>query len=131
MFTLIRKILFLFDAEKMHIFSLKMMSFLNEIGLFRLFVKKRINAPVTVMGITFPNAIGLAAGLDKDAMHIDALAECGFGFVEVGTVTPLAQAGNDKPRLFRLQRDKAIINRMGFNNQGVNALVDNVISSDW
>ncbi len=131
MYSLLRKFLFLFDAEVIHVFSLNMLSFINSTGLLALFVKKRINAPVTVMGINFPNAVGLAAGLDKNARHIDALSKCGFGFVEVGTVTPLAQAGNEKPRLFRLQADNAIINRMGFNNDGVDALVDHVKHSDW
>ena len=129
MYSLIRRILFLFDAETIHVFSLKALSFINSVGLLRLFVKKRIDSPVTVMGIEFPNAVGLAAGLDKNARHIDALAQCGFGFIEVGTVTPLAQPGNDKPRLFRLPADDAIINRMGFNNAGVEALVNNVKKS--
>ena len=129
MYSLLRRLLFLFDAETVHVFSLNFLSFVNSIGLLRLFVKKRVSAPVTVMGIDFPNAVGLAAGLDKNAGHIDALAQCGFGFIEVGTVTPLAQAGNDKPRLFRLEADNAIINRMGFNNLGVEALVNNVKKS--
>jgi len=129
MYKVIRKILFLFDAEKIHVLSLNMMSLLNSVGLLKLFFKKRINAPVTVMGIEFPNAVGLAAGLDKNAKHIDALSQCGFGFIEVGTVTPLAQVGNEKPRLFRLPEDEAIINRMGFNNDGVASLVNNVKGS--
>ncbi len=129
MYSIIRRFLFLFNAESIHVFSLKMLSLANSLGLLRLFVKKQINSPVTVMGITFPNAVGLAAGLDKNASHIDALAQCGFGFIEVGTVTPLAQPGNDKPRLFRMPADSAIINRMGFNNAGVEALVDNVKKS--
>lgn len=116
----------MFDAETIHVFSLKFLSFANCTGLLSLFLKKRIASPRTVMGIEFPNAVGLAAGLDKNAQHIDALAQCGFGFIEVGTVTPLAQPGNDKPRLFRLVEDKAIINRMGFNNAGVQALLENV-----
>jgi dihydroorotate dehydrogenase len=131
MYFLLRKLLFLFDAEFIHVFSLNMLSLINATGLLKLFVKKRIDAPVTVMGITFPNAVGLAAGMDKNARHIDALSHCGFGFVEVGTVTPLAQPGNDKPRLFRLQADHAIINRMGFNNEGVDTLVDHVKQSNW
>ena len=131
MYSLLRKFLFLFDAEVIHVFSLNMMSFINTTGLLKLFIKKRIDAPVTVMGITFPNAVGLAAGMDKNARHIDALSQCGFGFVEVGTVTPLPQPGNDKPRLFRLQADHAIINRMGFNNEGVDTLVDHVKQSNW
>jgi len=130
MYSLIRRILFLFDAESAHVFSLKALSFLNRIGLLRALVDKRIDSPLTVMGINFPNAVGLAAGLDKNARHIDALAQCGFGFIEVGTVTPLAQPGNDKPRLFRLAADGAIINRMGFNNAGVDALIENVKASN-
>ncbi len=129
MYSLIKRFLFLFDAESIHVFSLKALSLANRLGMLRLFVKKRVDSPVTVMGITFPNAVGLAAGLDKNAQHIDALAQCGFGFVEVGTVTPVAQPGNDKPRLFRLPQDNAIINRMGFNNAGVDALVENVKNS--
>ena len=118
--------MFLFDAESIHVFSLNMLSFFHSIGLLKLFIKKPVNAPVTVMGISFANAVGLAAGLDKNARHIDALAQCGFGFLEVGTVTPVAQPGNERPRLFRLEADNAIINRMGFNNDGVKALIDNV-----
>lgn len=129
MYSIIRRFLFLFNAENIHVFSLKMLSLANSLGVLRFFVKKQINSPVTVMGITFPNAVGLAAGLDKNARHIDALAQCGFGFIEVGTVTPLAQPGNDKPRLFRMPADSAIINRMGFNNAGVKALVKNVKKS--
>lgn len=129
MYLLLRKLLFTLDAERAHELSLKGLSWFNRLGLLGLVVKKRVNAPVTVMGIEFPNAVGLAAGLDKNAQHIDALAQCGFGFIEVGTVTPLAQPGNDKPRLFRLPEDHAIINRMGFNNAGVEALIANVKKS--
>jgi len=131
MYSLIKRILFLFDAEVIHVFSLNMMNFLYSTGLLKLFVKKHINAHVNVMGIEFPNAVGLAAGLDKNGKHIDALCRSGFGFIEIGTVTPLAQAGNDKPRLFRLVADNAIINRMGFNNDGVETLLSNVKKSDW
>lgn len=130
MYSLLRRLLFSFDAEVVHVFSLNFLSFMNALGLLSWFVKRRVDAPVTVMGIEFPNAVGLAAGLDKNARHIDALARCGFGFIEVGTVTPLAQPGNEKPRLFRLEADHAIINRMGFNNAGVAALVDAVKKSD-
>jgi len=128
-YPIVRRLLFLFDAEYIHVFSLKALSFSHSIGLLKFFVRKKVTSPVTVMGINFPNAVGLAAGLDKDARHIAALAQCGFGFVEVGTVTPLAQMGNDKPRLFRLAEDQAIINRMGFNNAGVEALIQNVKKS--
>lgn len=83
------------------------------------------------MGLEFPNPVGLAAGLDKDAAHIDALARMGFGFIEVGTVTPRAQPGNPRPRLFRLPRANALINRFGFNNVGVEAFLDNVARSRW
>lgn len=114
------------DAETAHNIGLRSLSVLNRLGLMRLIARPPVQAPVTVMGIRFPNAVGLAAGLDKDARHIDALAACGFGFIEVGTVTPRPQPGNDKPRLFRLRADEAIINRMGFNNDGVEALVEQV-----
>lgn len=129
MYSIIRRFLFLFDAETIHVFSLKALSLASKLGMLTLFIKKRIESPVTVMGINFPNAVGLAAGLDKNALHIDALSQCGFGFIEVGTVTPLAQQGNEKPRLFRLPEDQAIINRMGFNNTGVESLVHNVRKS--
>ena len=80
--------------------------------------------PVRAMGLEFPNPVGLAAGLDKDAMHIDALARMGFGFIEVGTVTPRPQPGNPKPRLFRIPEKEALVNRFGFNNAGVHAFVE-------
>jgi dihydroorotate dehydrogenase len=83
------------------------------------------------MGLEFPNPVGLAAGLDKDAAHIDALARMGFGFIEVGTVTPRSQAGNPKPRLFRIEQKEAIINRFGFNNVGLDAFLDNVRATRW
>jgi dihydroorotate dehydrogenase len=89
-------------------------------------VKKPADLPVTVMGLEFPNPVGLAAGLDKNADHLDALGNLGFGFIEVGTVTPVAQPGNPKPRMFRLTEHQALINRMGFNNHGVEHLLDRV-----
>ena len=125
-YPVVRKLLFLLKPETAHIVSLRLMDVANKLGLLKLFVGKPIQAPVTVMGIEFLNPVGLAAGLDKNGEHIDALAACGFGFVEIGTVTPLAQPGNPKPRLFRLEADEAIINRMGFNNQGVEYLIENV-----
>jgi dihydroorotate dehydrogenase len=100
------------------------------LGLTRI-VKKPAPDPRNVMGITFPNPVGLAAGLDKDGAYIDALAELGFGSIEVGTVTPRAQPGNPKPRIFRLPEARAIINRMGFNNGGVDAFVANVQASKF
>ncbi|HHJ36517.1 MAG TPA: quinone-dependent dihydroorotate dehydrogenase [Gammaproteobacteria bacterium] len=126
MYSILRKILFLFDAETVHVLSLNILSLLSSTGILKWFIKRPVDSPVTVMGIEFPNPVGLAAGLDKDGRHIRALSQCGFGFIEVGTVTPVAQPGNDKPRLFRLPADEAIINRMGFNNAGVEALVRNV-----
>lgn len=129
-YALIRKILFLLEPERAHKISLWSLDLAYKLGLLGLFVGKRISAPVTVMGIEFPNAVGLAAGLDKNGDHIDSLAACGFGFVEIGTVTPRAQPGNPKPRLFRLVDDQAIINRMGFNNHGVDYLVQQVKKSN-
>ncbi|MDH5612281.1 MAG: quinone-dependent dihydroorotate dehydrogenase [Gammaproteobacteria bacterium] len=125
-YPVVRKLLFLLEPETAHTLSLKLMDVAHRLGLLRWIVGKPVKAPVTVMGIEFSNPIGLAAGLDKNGEHIDALAACGFGFVEIGTVTPRAQPGNPKPRLFRLEADEAIINRMGFNNKGVEYLLDNV-----
>lgn len=125
-YPLLKKILFLMKPETAHAVSLGLLDAANKFGLLKLVFGKPIKAPVKVMGIEFLNPIGLAAGLDKNGEHIDALAACGFGFVEIGTVTPVAQPGNPKPRLFRLEADEAIINRMGFNNEGVEYLVDNV-----
>ena len=115
--------MFRMDAEKAHVFGLHNLARLHRLGLIGLIKPLKFNKPVEVMGLVFPNPIGLAAGLDKDGTCIDAFASLGFGFVEIGTVTPKPQPGNEKPRLFRLKEHKAIINRMGFNNQGVDALV--------
>ncbi len=125
-YPLARKLLFLLDPETAHTLSLRLLDVANKLGLLKLFLGRTVEAPVKVMGLEFINPIGLAAGLDKNGEHIDALAACGFGFVEIGTVTPKAQPGNPRPRLFRLTADEAIINRMGFNNDGVEALVNNV-----
>jgi len=121
-----RSIMFKTDAEASHHFALSSLKALQHTPLSMLWSQQVPNKPVTVAGITFPNALGLAAGLDKNADCIDAFAQMGFGFIEVGTVTPRPQYGNDKPRLFRLPAANAIINRMGFNNQGVDYLVENV-----
>jgi dihydroorotate dehydrogenase len=129
LYTIVRKILFMLEPERAHGVSLFLMDVFYKLGLLRLLVGKRISSPVSVMGIEFPNPIGLAAGLDKNGDHIDSLAACGFGFIEIGTVTPRAQPGNPKPRLFRLVDDQAIINRMGFNNEGVEHLVRQVKNS--
>lgn len=123
MYRILRRLLFCFPPEASHHLSLTLMSLANKLGLLALFVKKIPAQPTTVMGVEFPNPVGLAAGLDKDAKHIAALSALGFGFIEVGTVTPRSQPGNPKPRLFRLPEVEAIINRMGFNNQGVEHLV--------
>ncbi|MDR2366397.1 MAG: quinone-dependent dihydroorotate dehydrogenase [Zoogloeaceae bacterium] len=131
MYTLLRRALFLLDAEKAHHLGLTGLSFLHACGLAGLLAKARVTDPTTVMGIDFPNKVGLAAGLDKNGAHIDALAALGFGHIEVGTATPRPQPGNPKPRLFRLPEAQAIINRMGFNNRGVEALVANIKTSDF
>lgn len=131
LYNLIRLVLFRFDAEKSHNLALKAMSLLASIGLLKFLFKPVVDAPVTIMGLEFKNKVGLAAGLDKNAKHIDALAQTGFGFIEVGTVTPKGQPGNEKPRLFRLPESNAIINRMGFNNEGVDSLIKSVKKSNY
>ena len=128
-YPLLRAVLFMFDPERAHAISMALLDLAYRLGLTALLFGKRKHAPVHVFGLEFPNAVGLAAGLDKNGDHIDALAACGFGFVEIGTVTPKPQPGNDRPRLFRLVKDEAIINRMGFNNEGVDYLVNNVRTS--
>lgn len=126
LYSLIRPLLFRLDAETAHNVTLGTLRFLNDYGLDTLLNKPIPAQPIEVMGLTFPNPVGLAAGLDKNGDYLDALAALGFGFVEIGTVTPLPQPGNPKPRLFRYPEAEAIINRMGFNNDGVDALVDNI-----
>src|ERR1043165_1713981 len=125
----IRPILFLFDPEKIHHFTFASLKFFGRIPLMKnllssLFVKESPSLERELFGIKFKNPVGLAAGLDKDAKLIDELACLGFGFIEIGTLTPKPQPGNDKPRLFRLPQDQALINRMGFNNEGVLAAVE-------
>ena len=109
-----------------HDVSLSSLSLLNKLGILTIIKPRFTGDPVTVMGIEFPNKIGLAAGLDKDGEYISALSNLGFGFIEIGTVTPRSQTGNPKPRLFRLPGANAIINRMGFNNHGIDNLIENV-----
>ncbi|NMF98568.1 quinone-dependent dihydroorotate dehydrogenase [Aromatoleum toluolicum] len=123
LYDIARPILFSLDAETAHEFSL---ATLNLAGRFLPAGKPATSDPVEVMGLSFPNRIGLAAGLDKNGEAIDGLARFGFGFIEIGTVTPRPQPGNPRPRLFRLPEVRGIINRMGFNNHGVDALVANV-----
>ena len=125
-YSLVRNLLFRLQPETAHDLSLEWMSAAHRLKLLEPFVSPIPASPCKVMGIHFPNRVGLAAGLDKNADHIDALSALGFGFVEVGTVTPRAQPGNPKPRLFRLADERAIINRMGFNNKGIDHLVDRV-----
>ena len=126
LYDLLRPLLFKLDAETAHHVTLSAMSIAHRLGALRHFAQESTCNPRTVMGLTFPNPVGLAAGLDKNGTHIDALAALGFGFIEVGTVTPRPQPGNPKPRLFRVPAANAIINRMGFNNDGVDKLITNV-----
>lgn len=123
MYSLARPLLFSLAPESAHELTLSMLKSAHKMGAIRQTVAAK---PVTCMGIEFPNPVGLAAGLDKNGAYIDALAGLGFGFIEIGTITPKPQEGNPKPRLFRIPQAKAIINRMGFNNDGVDQLVENV-----
>lgn len=128
LYALARPFLFSIDAEAAHNLALPSLKRAAALGATRVLSKPKSD-PRSVMGIQFPNPVGLAAGLDKDGAYIDGLASLGFGFIEVGTVTPRAQPGNPKPRMFRLPAANAIINRMGFNNGGVDAFVANVQAS--
>jgi len=125
-YKLMRNLMFMLDAEKAHYLGLKSLNILEMTGLLALLYPKPKASSVTVMGLIFPNAVGLAAGLDKNGDYIEALASVGFGSIEIGTVTPRPQDGNPKPRLFRLPKAEAIINRMGFNNLGVDHLIEQV-----
>lgn len=130
LYALTRPLLFALNAESAHNLTLPALRKAHAMGLTDK-LRKIAPDPRTVMGLTFPNPVGLAAGLDKDGAYIDGLAALGFGSIEVGTVTPRAQPGNAKPRMFRLPSKNAIINRMGFNNGGVDAFVANVQSSKF
>jgi dihydroorotate dehydrogenase len=125
-YQLAKPLLFALDAERAHDLGLKAIETAYRLGLNPLMATRPKALPTRVFGIDFPNPVGLAAGLDKNAAHIDALASLGFGFIEVGTITPRPQPGNPRPRMFRLPDQLAVINRLGFNNQGVDALVRNV-----
>jgi dihydroorotate dehydrogenase len=125
-YPLLRPLLFSMDPEAAHDFSFAQLDRLERCGLLSHFIGEPLIKPAHVCGIAFRNPVGLAAGLDKDGKHIDALATLGFGFLEIGTVTPKAQSGNPKPRMFRLPEANALINRMGFNNDGVDACVERV-----
>ena len=125
-YPLARRFLFGLDAEAAHDFTMTALAHTQGTPLALAYSKRRVDDPVTLAGLHFPNRVGMAAGLDKNARCIDGLAAMGFGFVEVGTVTPLGQPGNPKPRMFRLPEAHALINRLGFNNDGLDAFVANV-----
>ncbi len=124
LYSLLRPLLFSLDPETAHDLSLDLLQ-----RFHRLLPGGRIDKPVQVMGLEFPNAVGLAAGLDKNADYVDGLVSLGFGFVEVGSVTPKAQPGNPRPRVFRLTQQRSLINRMGFNNKGVEHLLGRVAAA--
>src|SRR5690625_2292573 len=126
MYGWLRKSLFMLPPEAAHEVALKSLCAGQLVGLPRLMAGRPPARPVSLMGLEFPNPVGLAAGLDKNGDYIDALGGLGFGFIEVGTVTPKPQAGNARPRMFRLPEHQAIINRLGFNNKGVDHLVANL-----
>ncbi len=130
-YTLAKPLLFQLDAEVAHDLTLKCLKFAQKAGLLHLYPSPIICESRTVMGITFPNAVGLAAGLDKNGAVIDAMASLGFGFIEIGTITPRPQPGNPKPRLFRVKQAQGIINRFGFNNLGVDHLIANVKAAQY
>ncbi len=129
MFNLVRSLLFLMPAEKAHYFTMNWLKFLINLPIIKQYFLAKLNnrtykKPTQIAGLNFHNPIGLAAGFDKNARYYNELHLLGFGFVEIGTVTPKPQEGNPKPRLFRLKKDEALINRMGFNNEGVDAVVE-------
>ena len=130
-YPFVRKALFQLDPERAHEVTFQQLRRVSGTPLEMLVRQKVPTKPVTCMGLTFKNPLGLAAGLDKNGAYIDALASLGFGFIEVGTVTPKAQAGNPLPRLFRLPEQQAVINRMGFNNHGIDAMIANIERSDF
>ncbi len=131
MYKLTRSALFCLSAETAHDFAMEMISAGERLGLTRLISPTVPSKPREVMGLTFNNPVGLAAGLDKNGECIDGLGSLGFGFLELGTVTPVGQPGNPKPRMFRIPEREALINRMGFNNLGVDQLVANVQKSRY
>lgn len=130
-YSAIRNVFFKFDPEAIHELTIKGFKATGATPLNLLYKQNVPDKPVEVMGIKFPNPVGLAAGLDKNGEGIKAFEAMGFGFIEIGTVTPRPQPGNDKPRIFRLPEANAIINRMGFNNKGVDYLVDQVIKAKF
>ena len=133
MYKLIRSILFRFNTEAVHHFSMGSLSFACKFGLVKKIISNKFSyhhpsLEKEVFGLKFRNPVGLGAGFDKNALYLNELEALGFGFVEIGTVTPRPQAGNDKPRLFRLPKDKALINRMGFNNDGVEVIAKRLLA---
>ncbi len=131
MYGLTRPFLFALDPERAHALGLKAIETAYRTGLNPLIASRPKPMPLTVFGLKFENPVGLAAGMDKNGAHIDALSSLGFGFIEIGTTTPRAQDGNPKPRMFRLPQFDAVINRLGFNNEGVDVLVRNVERTRW
>ncbi|MET0345102.1 MAG: quinone-dependent dihydroorotate dehydrogenase [Casimicrobiaceae bacterium] len=130
-YPLFRPLLFALDPEAAHDATFRALDAAARLGLAQIVAPRLPRSPVSVMGIEFPNPVGLAAGLDKNAAHLAGLATLGFGFLEVGTVTPRPQPGNPKPRMFRLRESEALINRLGFNNEGVERFVANVKRSPY
>jgi dihydroorotate dehydrogenase len=130
-YTFIKPLIFQFDAETAHDLTLKSLKYAEKTGVLKLYPAAPVCQPRQVMGITFPNAVGLAAGLDKNGAVIDGMAALGFGFIEIGTITPRPQPGNPKPRLFRVKEAQGIVNRFGFNNLGVDNLIENVKAANY
>jgi dihydroorotate dehydrogenase len=130
-YPLARHALFAMDAEAAHEATLSALQRAYDCSLTRGLMHSQVLVPTTLMGLRLQNPVGLAAGLDKNGAHIDAMGNLGFGFIEVGTVTPRAQPGNPKPRMFRLPESEALINRLGFNNQGLDTFLANVKRSTW
>jgi dihydroorotate dehydrogenase len=130
-YCLTRPFLFSLDPERAHDLTMASLAGLQGTALMAAVAQPRVHQPVILAGLSFPNRVGLAAGLDKNGRCIDALGAMGFGFIEVGTVTPLAQSGNPKPRMFRLPEAQALINRLGFNNDGLAAFIVNVKRSQF
>ena len=131
MFPILRKILFFFDPERVHYFTMNSLSLFLKLGIIRRLFKNKFILQDQILetsafGLSFKNPVGLAAGFDKNARYINELSYCGFGFIEIGTLTPKGQVGNPKKRLFRLKKDEAIINRMGFNNDGVEVAIEHL-----
>lgn len=131
LYSILRPALFSLDPEVAHYTTLKLLKVAKQAGFSSLYTPELVDMPVSIMGLDFKNPVGLAAGLDKNGDYIDALSELGFGFLEIGTVTPKPQPGNPKPRMFRLPEHEAIINRMGFNNLGIDHLIQQVKKMEY